>query len=61
MIKLCSIPQCKYSNQIILKSCITKDEFPYELGKANKVPDHKKYNKQSLNNYSPISLLAIFG
>ena len=34
-------------------------KLPHEWKKANVVPVHKKGNKQSLENYRPISLLPI--
>ena len=44
---------------IIFKDCLSEGKFPHEWEKANVVPVHKKGNKQSLENYRPISLLPI--
>lgn len=55
MIELCGISLCEPSNKIILKSRITKGEFPSELEKPNVVPNHKKNAKQFFKKYRPIS------
>ena len=47
--------------EIIFTLSIIKGEYPSEWKKANVVPVHKKGGKQSLKNYTPISLLPIFG
>ena len=44
---------------IIFKDCLSEGKFLHEWKKANVVPVHKKGNKQSLENYRPISLLPI--
>ena len=46
---------------IIYKNCVKKGYFPKEWKKANVVPIHKKNEKNSINNYRPISLLPVFG
>ena len=53
MIKICGNSICKPLS-IIFKDCL-----PHEWKKANVVPVHKKGNKQSLENYRPISLFPI--
>ena len=58
MIKLCGNSICKPLS-IIFKDCLSEVKFPHEWKKANVVPVHKKGNKQSLENYRPISLLPI--
>ena len=58
MIKLCRNSICKPFS-IILKDCLNEDKFPHEWKKVNLVPVLKKGNKQSLENYRPISLLPI--
>ena len=58
MIKLCGNSICKPLS-IIFKDCLSEGKFPHEWKKANVVPVHKKGNKQSLENYGPISLLPI--
>ena len=58
MIKLCGNTICK-PLLIIFKDCLSEGKFPHEWKKANVVPVHKKGNKQSLENYRPISLLPI--
>ena len=58
MIKLCGNSICKPLS-IIFKDCLSEGKFPHEWKKANVVPVHKKGNKQSLENYRPISLLPI--
>ena len=50
MIKMCDE---SYS----LNSCI----YPSTWKKANVIPIHKKYDKQFVNNYHPVSLLPVFG
>ena len=47
--------------QLIFRSCIENGKFPSEWKKANVVPVHKKGNKQTLENYLPLSLLPICG
>ena len=58
MIKLCENSICKPLS-IIFNDCLNEGKFPHEWKKANVVPIHKKGNKQSLENYRPISLLPI--
>ena len=58
MTKLCGNSICK-SLSIIFNGCLSEGKFPHEQKKANAVPVHKKGNKQSLENYRPISLLPI--
>ena len=47
--------------QLTFRSCIENGKFPSEWKKANTVPVHKKGNKQTLENYCPVSLLPICG
>ena len=47
--------------QLIFRSCIENGKLPSEWKKANVVPVHKKGNKQTLENYRPLSLLPICG
>ena len=47
--------------QLIFRSCIENGKFPSEWKKANDVLVHKKGNKQTLENYRPVSLLPICG
>ena len=58
MIKLCGNSICKPLS-IIFNDCLNEGKFPHEWKKANIVPVHRKENKQSLKNYSLISLLPI--
>ena len=58
MIKLCGNSICKPLS-IIFKDCLNEGKFPHEWKNANVVTVHKKGNKQSLENYRPISLLPI--
>ena len=58
MIKLCGNSICK-PHSTSFKDCLNEGKFPHEWKKANVVPVHKKGNKQSLENYRPISLLPI--
>ena len=46
--------------QLISRSCIENGKFPYEWKKTNTAPVHKKGNKQTLENYRPVSLLPIW-
>ena len=60
MIKMCdeSIvePLC-----LIFEKCLDSGVYPPQWKKANIIPVHKKGNRQSKENYRPISLLPIFG
>ena len=47
--------------QLIFRSCIENGKFPSEWKNANVVPVHNKGNKQTLENYRPVSLLPICG
>ena len=60
MLKLCGNTVYK-PHQLIFRSCIENGKFPSEWKKANVVPVHKKGNKQTLENYLPLSLLPICG
>ena len=47
--------------EMIFKTCIRNGRFPLERKKANIVPIHKKDDKQTIENYRPISFLPICG
>ena len=65
MISIHLLKICRHSIykplQLIFRSCIDNGKFPSEWNKANVVPVHKKGNKQTLENYRPVSLLPICG
>ena len=46
---------------IIFKTCLNTGKFPSECKKGNAGPIHKKYDKQNVKNYLPVSLLPICG
>ena len=54
MLKICGNSICK-PLQLILRYCIENGKFPSEWKKANLVPVHKKSNRQTLENYRPVS------
>ena len=58
MLKICGSSICKHL-EIIFKQCIETGVFPSEWKKANIVLIHKKGDKQTLENYCPVSLLPI--
>ena len=60
MLKICGNSIYK-PLQLIFRSCIENGKFPSEWKKANAAPVHKKGNKQTLENYRPVSPLPICG
>ena len=60
MLKICGNSIYK-PLQLIFRSCIENGKFPSEWKKANVAPVHKKGNKQTLENYRPVSPLPICG
>ena len=60
MLKICGDSIYK-PLQLIFRSCIENGKFPPDWKKANVVPVHKKGNKQTLENYRPVSLFPIYG
>ena len=47
--------------EMIFETCIRNGRFPLERKKANIVPIHKKDDKQTIENYRPISFLPTCG
>ena len=46
---------------LIFRDCLETDSLSKEWEKANKIPVHKKGDKQLITNYRPVSLLPICG
>ena len=59
MIKLSGNTLCA-PLKLIFNNILTTGIFPKQWKRDNVTPVHKKENKQIINNYRPISLLAIF-
>ena len=60
MLKICGSSIYK-PLEMIFEQCIETGVFPSEWKKANIVLIHKKLDKQTLENYRPVSLLPICG
>ena len=60
MIKICS-QSLILSLKIAFEQFLKKGKFPEIWKKANVVLAHKKEEKMLVKNYSPVSLLPIFG
>ena len=58
VLKICGNSLCRPS-ELIFNDCLVNGIVPSVWKKGNIVPVHKKNDKQSLNNYRPISLLPI--
>ena len=59
MLKLCGDSICQ-DPEIILKTFLRNATFPLESKKTNVVPIHKKGDKETIEDYRPVSLLPIF-
>ena len=60
MLKICGNTICK-PLELIFKQALTTGVFLSEWKKGNILPCYKKYDKQNIKNYRPVSLLLIFG
>ena len=60
MLTLCGDAICKHL-EMIFNEVLTSGLFQSDWKKANIVPIHKKGNKQTLENFCPVSLLLICG
>ena len=58
MLKICDSSISKLY-QVMLRTCVKNGVFPFEWEKANVTPEHKKDDKQILENYRPIFFLPI--
>ena len=59
MPKLCGDSICQ-PPEVIFKTVLRNATFPLEWKKANVVPIHAKDDKQTIENYRPVSLLPIY-
>ena len=63
MISICKLKLCNKSifkpMELIFKSCLVHETFPFGWKKANVISVHKKNDKKSLKLYRQISLLPI--
>ena len=60
MLKIC-VSSIYKPLEMIFKQCIETGVFSSKWKKGNVVPIHKKGDKQTLENYRPVSLLPICG
>ena len=60
MLKICGDSIYKPLH-LIFRASLDQGTFPLRWKKANVVPIYKKYDKQSMKNYRPVSLLPICG
>ena len=58
MKNICDASNCK-PLELIFRLCLENEKFPTEWRKANVVPAHKKGDKQTFQNYLPVSLLPV--
>ena len=60
MIKMCDETLLRPLS-IIFRNSSKSSIYPSTWKKANVIPDHKKDDKQCVNNYRPVSLIPVLG